>query len=440
MSEMKNPYKYLGPLDPVSDKDICAPRKENVLDVIDSIGRGDYRMILGPRQIGKTTLLHQVQNEFDLPNFVHFNFEIAPKKENNFYQWLVDQFLKAIPHKKSKFSTITSNDPDMAFIDFLEHFRAREAGKIILLFDEIDRIRFLRNFLHLLRNVLHQRQWRKDLQRYIVVTTGSMNLLSITSTPNSPYNIAQPLFLEDLSKEESEKIIDKPLTDLEIQIEPEAKKDLLSQTSGHPQLLQHTCFLLVKNVKDPKIPITQMDVKKAIKSLFLDNSSLNTLKRDLRENSTLKGIVTDILAGKEKKYHPYKNLALLGAGAFKEDVETSLCKIRNPVYKEFINDILEHQVEETAWSSKEEPKEEEEKQEAKEPISKSTTQLQAESSPGKRKKSPFRLRLRHVFYLVGMTGIILFVVSVLEQNPGMMTAAGFVSALALGVLTVILKD
>jgi hypothetical protein len=442
MSEMENPYEYAGPLDPVKNNLVCAPREDEVRKVIDSIRKGKYWMILGSRQIGKTTFLRLIKKEYKHANYVYINFEVAPKEEKNFYQWLVEQFLKKIPNKKAKFNTITANDPDVSFYNFLTYFRPKAEERIILMFDEIDKLEFLSGFLHLWRKVYHERIENKELERYIVITTGSMNLLRVTRGPNSPFNIAKTLQLQDLSKEESEKeIIDRPLVHLNIKIEPEAKQMLWSQISGHPQLLQHACFIMLENVKNTKESLTPEDVNKAIKRLFRDNNiSLNTLKEDLQENNKLRDIVADILKEKDILFHPYKYLALLGAGAFKEDKETFFCKIRNPVYKEFINDILKHPVEETAWSSKEEPKEEEKKQKAKEPISTIPTQSQAESPPGKPKKSPFRLRLKHVFYLVGITGITLFVVSVLEQNPGMMTAAGIVSALALGVLTVILKD
>jgi hypothetical protein len=344
MSEMENPYKYVGPLDPVKNNLVCASRNDELRGVIDDIKKGEYWMILGSRQIGKTTFLHLVKNRFQGPVCVYINFEIAPKREKKFYQWLADQFLEKIPHKKTKFRTIAREDPDLSFFDFLSQFRPKAEEKIILMFDEIDKLDFLSGFLHLWRKVYHERMGNKELERYIVITTGSMNLLRVTRGPNSPFNIAKTLQLHDLSKEESEEeIIDRPLTHLKIKIEPGAKQMLWSQISGHPQLLQHTCFIMVDNVKDPKEPITKKDVNKAIKHLFLDNNtSFNTLKEDLQENNKLRDIVADIMKRKKILFHPYKNLALLGAGAFKEDKETSLCKIRNPVYKKFIKDILKH--------------------------------------------------------------------------------------------------
>ena len=70
---IKNPYIYTGPLDPISNKLVCISRNKDVNDIIESIEEGHYYAVLGPRQIGKTTFLRQIQNHIKNAFQILFN-------------------------------------------------------------------------------------------------------------------------------------------------------------------------------------------------------------------------------------------------------------------------------------------------------------------------------------------------------------------------------
>jgi hypothetical protein len=338
---LENPYKFQGPLNPIKDTLVCAPRKDDVDFIIEKISRREYVAIQGPRQIGKTTLLLLVKNQYKSADYAYINFEVTPMKKKAFYQWLVDQLLEKIPCEKSEYNNITGEYPDVSFIDFLKNFRPKRE-EIILLFDEIDRLNFLKDFLHVWRNLYHESIANVKIPNYNIITTSSMDLLKIPSGPNSPFNITNILNIKDLPGDESEDIIDKPFKKLEIKITPDAKQVLLSQISGHPQLLQHACFLLVKRAKS-KMELTETDVDEAIERLKVDNSVLRILNNNINENDALRDLVKRIVKkSKPKRFHPYKDFALLGAGAIKE--ENSFCKIRNEVFRKYIIEILKNPI------------------------------------------------------------------------------------------------
>lgn len=338
---VENPYKFQGPLDPIEDSLVCVSRKDYVNFIIEKISRREYVSIQGPRQIGKTTLLLLVKNQYKGADYVYINFEVAPMKEKAFYQWLVEQILEKIDCEELGV-TITGEYPNVSFIDFLKNLKSKKE-KIIFLFDEIDRLNFLKGFLHVWRNVFHESLENKKLQRYAIITTSSMDLLKVPSGRNSPFNISTNFNLKDLPEEESEELIDKPFEELKIKITTEAKQELLSQISGHPQLLQHACYLLVEKAKSKEKELTETDVHEAIERLMVDNSVLKTLKNNINENDDLRNLVKSIIKKRKPKiFHPYKDFALLGAGAIKE--ENLLCKIRNEVFKKFIIDILKNPI------------------------------------------------------------------------------------------------
>ncbi len=306
---IKNPYKYKGPLDPVADKLACVPRSKDIKKVTDGIAKGDYWAILGPRQIGKTTFLHLLQHKFKNAHYLYFDFELSPGSDDNLYQLLIGRFLERIPSEQTKNDFINGKNypPARRFFNFLEKFKPKDNKKIILLFDEIDSLPTINDFLHLWRTVNHERYQYQALNRYNVLVTGAKELISLTLGPNSPFNVAEILYLKDFSEEESEELIKEPMKKLGIAIEDKAVGKLLEQTSGHPQLLQHACHILVDSAMKSNRIITENDVDHAITELFISSLSLNTLAHDLEENEELMDFIKDIFIGKKGNFISIKS-------------------------------------------------------------------------------------------------------------------------------------
>ena len=349
MSEKNNPYKYIGPLDPKKDKLVCIPRSEDVHRVIGGIRKGDYWNILGPKQIGKTTFLHQIKNEFPHASYIYLNLNNASQKAENFYQQLIQSLVTEIPSQqiKTNSSKWKKYSPELGFFEFLKAFKPKHDSKqIILLFDDIDDFPFLKNFLGLWRKVFHERLENKQLNKYTVIISGSQDLVAETMGTTSPYNIAIDLFLRDFSKEDSENLITHPMKSLNIEIAPKAIETLLSQISGHPQLLQHGCYLLVDRAIISKQSITDRTVEEVIQDLFATNNSLRILKQDLNKDSKLERLTRDIISGKKTKFPPNKEYSMAGAGPIVDS--NSYCAIRNRMYEQYIKNIVENSNQESS--------------------------------------------------------------------------------------------
>lgn len=342
---IKIPFKYTGPLDPRKDKLVLVHRTDDLLRIIDGIKHGEYWGIFGLRQIGKTTFLRQIKKEFRNAYCLYLNFQISPKKEKHFYPWLMELFLKKIPstYNRALDTKWKKYAPDFRFYQFLENFTPEKAGKrIILQFDEIEGIPFVENFLSLWRKVYNERNQQKKFEKYSVVITGSANLARLTDKKdiNPFFNVAELFYMKDFSDQESEILIDFPFKKLGISIDPTAKKELIDQISGHPQLLQHACSILIKSVERQQKIIASSDVEEAIKTLFRENLTIDTLAKDVKDDDKLKELLTDILEGKKRNYYPYKDYSIIGAGCIVED-KNSFCAIRNQVYERFLRNFLE---------------------------------------------------------------------------------------------------
>jgi hypothetical protein len=338
-----NPYRYGYPLDPEKDKLVCIPRADGIHRVIGGIRKGDYWNILGPKQIGKTTFLNQIKKEFPHAYYIYVNLKNAPQKPANFYQQLIYALVDNIPCQriKANSSQWKKYSPELGFFEFLKAFKPKhDSKKIIFLFDDIDDFPFLKTFLRLWRKVFHERREKKQLNKYAIIICGSQDLVAETIGPTSPFNVAEPLTVKDFSKEDSEKLITHPMKHLNIEIAPKAKEQILSQTSGHPQILQHACYLLVEKAIISKRGITEKAVEEVIQDLLTTNINLLILRHDLIKDIKLDRLIRDVLNGQKKKFHPYKEYSLAGAGPIVD--QNSYCAIRNPVYEAWIKNLLKN--------------------------------------------------------------------------------------------------
>ena len=322
-SQPTNPYIFKGPLNPGKDKPVCISREKQIRKVVNGIQKGDYWAITGPKQVGKTTFLRQIEAYYPHAHYLYIDFEINDCEHEHFYSQLIREFINAIPaQERDTGQWAQSSSPEMGFLHFLENFKPQEDNKpIILLFDEIEKINSLGNFLHLWRKVYHERYHKRALRRYRVVSAGSMGLVSATIGPNSPYNIAETCEIKDFPEEDAAQLIGIPMAALGITIDPEVKTLLTARTGGHPQLLQHLCSLLADQAldNDNDRHIRPNHLENAVHTLFNSNTVLELLKENIRINNILEDLLRDILAGAKRQYFPNKDYAFAGAGAIVEN-------------------------------------------------------------------------------------------------------------------------
>jgi serine/threonine protein kinase/ABC-type cobalamin/Fe3+-siderophores transport system ATPase subunit len=335
-----NPYKYNGPLDPAKDRLVLVSRANDLTVIKEGIKKGDFWAILGIKQIGKTTLLRQIETCTKKAYHIHVNFQVSPSEnEKNFYQWLMGKFLERIPSENGvKLTRKWRNySPDLRFVNFLEHFPPNDnKKKIILLFDEIEKSPFLDSLLNILSKIYNDRYQKKVFNRYSVVIAGAQKLA--TSIVKCLEKV-KPFYIKDFAEEESEKLIDKPFERIKLNIHSTAKRKLISLVGGHPQLLQHACYNLVETGIKHKRELNDADVDEAIRVLLRENVTIDTLKEDVKGNHQLKKLVGDIFAGEKEEYHLHKEFSIIGAGSIVED-DDSCCAIRNKVYERFLADFL----------------------------------------------------------------------------------------------------
>lgn len=342
VSRVPNPYKYRGALDPVLDEAICIAR-EDILDMVveGTVNRGDYFVIQGPAQIGKSTFMKQVEQVAGVRAYcIYFRLDFAPPGEEMFYRWLMEQMTARIPAESTADrSHVETFDPLPGFYYFLEKFRPKDRKKrVILLFDGIEAIVFAQGFFQLWKRIYHDRSRKIPLNKYAIVITGVVDLLRITGESTSPFSIKGMVELKDFVYPEVRRLLEEPFNRLKLAMEESVREKVFLETGGHPQLLQHLCYKLVEMVRSESRPVNQHDVEMAITALLRESVLLDLANEELSQNIELKRLVTEILRGVKKKYHPYKKYSLKGTGLIIED-EMHCCMLRNRVFERFSREV-----------------------------------------------------------------------------------------------------
>jgi energy-coupling factor transporter ATP-binding protein EcfA2 len=346
----ENPYKYTGPLDPVKDRPVCIPRTEEAGRVIDGLKKGEYWVVIGPAQIGKTTFLHQVESGNTHTYNIYLDLNNSPGDIETFFKWLIQRLINEIPQnfisssRKKKFDP-QSNTPisENDFFYFLKIFKPAfriKKKRVVILFDNIENTTIMDKFLNIWRSVYTRKQEEKELDRYSIIVAGSVKLAEKTVGFGLPFNIAKTLYLKDFSYEQSRQLIAEPFKQAGISIDNKAKEKLIGGLNGHPRMLQQSCHFLFQRASEKKEPLAEKDVDDALAYALKENPVLTTLAQDIKTRKPLSHLVQQLLKGEHVEYSSFEALSYASAGAIVEGPGSS-CAIRSRLFEEFLKNTLE---------------------------------------------------------------------------------------------------
>ena len=196
---IKNPYHYNGPLEPGKDKLVLIPRNDALNRVVKGINKGDFWAIFGPREIGKTTFLRQIAHRLNKSAYtINFNLQVSPKAVETFYQSIIDRLMDKIPSKKKETKRKYNGLPH-GLLDFLEDFKPRVNKKIVLLFDEIEGVPSVKDFLKIWRTVYNDRyhkrgffelEYKKEVAKRIQEVFNCAHRLIRAFVPHNRQNVS----------------------------------------------------------------------------------------------------------------------------------------------------------------------------------------------------------------------------------------------------------
>ena len=211
------------------------------------------------RQLGKSTILNQVQNRFHNPDKKNYAFyflgdsyfgglidESKPEEREKRIWWLIyDKFCET--NLLSQKGNLTTDSMRATIKDCLAK---QNELRVIVIFDEIDTLLNLdhsNNFAIFrgIRDLVNTSQGR-----FKFIIGGLQNVKRFEDSPNYPLNqLGRSLPISIMSVSDASKLVKDPIQTYGLQFEnPLVPSRILSITNRHPSLIQIFCRALVKHL------------------------------------------------------------------------------------------------------------------------------------------------------------------------------------------------
>jgi GTPase SAR1 family protein len=217
--------------------------------------------LVGPRSIGKTSLINRAYEELRQRGEAVIRLEFSATR---YEPQLIDQMLAAV----SEDLRVRQSSQRSTAVGLLEsHVRlaAKNAPskRVVILLDEADEMQHrcpaLADSLRLLHDQGHVR----------VVLVGYKQLRKDVHNAHKPglFNVLQPLSLSRLNLHECDELVVYPMTDLQVQITDTAGvvESLFVSSGGGPNRVQLLCHALVNSLENKTArTITAQDAENAI--------------------------------------------------------------------------------------------------------------------------------------------------------------------------------
>ncbi|MDP4146845.1 MAG: AAA family ATPase [Bacillota bacterium] len=352
---------------------VCISRKHYMVDISEKleqirelIDNEFYFTINRPRQYGKTTTLSELVNLLESEYLVSsISFEGIGDKifqdEEEFSKVFIELLSESIEltHEEQS-KRLLSMVKDIHNIKDLSkaitNFVRNSSREVILFIDEVDKSsnnQLFLSFIGMLRNKYLARELGKDYTFKSVVLVGVHDIKSLKlklrneeeTKYNSPWNIAVDFHVDmSFSPKEISTMLQEYCEDNKITMNIKGiSEELYFYTRGYPFLVSKLCQIIDERFnKDNKIPWTEDEIRKAVKSL---NEEVNTLFDsiiiNLENNHELYELARRILIeGEQVVFNPLDPLISLGLtyGVFKKG-EDGL-EISNKIFQEVIYNYM----------------------------------------------------------------------------------------------------
>lgn len=297
--------------------------------------------IQAPRQMGKSSLMHQVISKTKTTGnrkIVFIDFEKFGSRDLKDEEAFLIQFCLLVgrdlntPEAIDKYWTGRLSNLIKCSDYLSKHILPRLDAPLVLAMDEAERLLdspFRDDFFGMLRTWHNDRVFDDSFARLsLFISSSTEPYLFIKNPDQSPFNVAEPVYLKDFSQAEVDALNERhlfPLTPIQV-------TELMALLSGHPFLTRLSLYLIATG----KLDFNNL-IAKAIDD---DGPYADHLRRYLMrivEDADLKEALRHI-----SQYHEFEENQLFhrikGAGLIKKDGKQVV--FRNTLYERYFEDRL----------------------------------------------------------------------------------------------------
>lgn len=326
----------------------CRLRNVSAIEaVVERVQRREYAIILGPRFSEKTFLLEDVATELHNREIVPLLVDLEKVQKSGTSSFIAT-LASAIA--AAGLSSITGNMPttERDLQHLLQGIPDTLQCNAALLFDHLETLPVdtIGALLRVLRAMLMETHVRAPEYSICAVATSTLAVADITLGPTSPFNIASPIFVDDLGRDESGSLVDRFADQLQIRVPPKFHDAIYAKTSGDRYAtaqISHFCAEQAKN--EARGEVTLEDLDRATE-WFLKNADdyqpLRETRRSLEHDPGNLLVLAAILdrgavPSREVPIAREPALRLTGAVRTEETPEGTMYRPRSELYRQYLS-------------------------------------------------------------------------------------------------------
>ncbi len=350
-SDFEEPlFRTPGPLRLPEDRDliIARPELKRALGLAQQPSVGQYIALLSARQTGKTTLLLQMRDLLqDLYACIFVDLSaLRGQDAHACFRYVAFRLL-------DEFASLLGEDvglPDRhrveSPVDFIEFLYAlakvAPLPRIIVLIDEVGALSPEASdaFFNTVRTVFIQgRGLTGYLAKYLFVFSGAVDLYGLTFGTNSPLNICEKIYLQDLSPDDVTQIVQQ-FENVGVPVEKNAAKEVYALTAGHPYLTVRLCALLEREQVEA---LSARAVRRAGEQILIEDDNIRHLLHELERMPAARRQMHSILYSGRHTPFSRNNPILASLEMIGAIRPTQPCTVRNRLYARALSEYFGEQ-------------------------------------------------------------------------------------------------
>ncbi len=332
-------FKTRGPLRLPEDRDLLVDRAElrRALRLAQQPTVSQYIAVLSARQTGKTTLLLQLMGLLqDIYACVFIDLSVLRGQDVHacfrFVAFRLISELRALLGDDLPLPDTAPVESSVEFVEFLYGLaKIVPLPRIVLLIDEVGALSAEVSdvFFNTIRTVFTQgRGMTGYLVKYLFIFSGAVDLYGLTFGTNSPLNICEKIYLDDLDAAQVAQIVSR-FELLGASVASDAAEAVYALTGGHPYLTVRLCAVL----EEAGIEQVTVDrVRWAASQLLVEDDNIRHLLHELESMPAARRRLYSIVVERQRIPFSRNNPILASLEMIGAIRPTQPCAVRNRLY------------------------------------------------------------------------------------------------------------
>jgi tetratricopeptide (TPR) repeat protein len=334
---------------------------KQIRDVVENMGRPGY--VLVARQMGKTNLLLNAKNELGREGaiFVYVDLSNVFPDLHQFFRNIIDvavdsnpEFFNGVEEKLASMREKGTNRP--AHKEHEQELRLllrATPGKLVICLDEIDalkKVEYSDAVFSLIRSTYFASRINyPEFNQLTYILSGVVEPNDIIKNKDiSPFNIGEKIYLDDFSRSEYRRFVEKS----GLQLPPEVMERIFSWTNGNPRMCWDVCSGL-EDLWLTGSTLTEESVDTVVRKLYLTSYNLapvDHIRQQVTEDKDIRTAIMNIHLDKSSSVTDAQRTKLYLAGIIGSDFSSNQLRIKNRIIEESLSESWIMSIEESNLS------------------------------------------------------------------------------------------